>query len=202
MKGLILKDLYTIKQQTKIYAFMILLFGAFALISNSPAYFWSIACMITVMLPVTALSYDERAKWDKYALSMPVSRKDIIRSKYGLGGITTFAGCILVFIFSVILFKDLTEAAIAAFIFWLASVFLLSVLMPVLIKYGVEKGRIIMLGIFFTPVILIMAANALRIPMPDMATIEWLKYFVPVLVLASVVFSYFLSYKLYQKKDF
>lgn len=202
MKGLIIKDLFTIKQQTKIYSFMMLLFGTFALISDSPAYFWSITCMITIMLPVTALSYDERANWDKYALSMPVSRKDIVRSKYGLGGITTFAGCVLIFIFSVIQLKDLSEALTAALIFWFACVFLLSVLMPVLIKFGVEKGRIIMLGIFFTPLILVMIANTLHAPIPDMDALAWLKYILPIFVLAFVGFSYFLSYKLYLKKDF
>ena len=41
--------------------------------------------MITLMLSmqvITTMSYDEYAKWDKYALTMNINRKDIVLSKY------------------------------------------------------------------------------------------------------------------------
>ena len=45
-----------------------------------------------VMLVITSLAYDERSRWDRYALTMPVSRKEMVLSKYLLGLILlTFA---------------------------------------------------------------------------------------------------------------
>ena len=46
-----------------------------------------VLAVLAAMMPVTAFSFDEKAKWDKYALSMPVSRRDLVLSKYifGLG---------------------------------------------------------------------------------------------------------------------
>lgn len=202
MKGLILKDLFTLRQQAKIYSFMMLLFAAIGILSDSPAYFGSITCMIVIMLPVTALSYDERAHWDKYALSLPVSRKDMVRSKYVLGGLITLIGFLLVLLFSLIRSGDLPESMTLSVALWLVSIFLFSVLMPIFIKFGVEKGRIIMMAVFFMPVIVLLVANSLHAPLPDMDRLSGLKYFLPVILFAVAGGSYFLSVKLYERKNF
>ena len=35
----------------------------------------SVAMLLLAMLPISALGYDERCKWERYALSMPLQKK-------------------------------------------------------------------------------------------------------------------------------
>ena len=81
MKGLILKDLLVLRQQSRVYLFMVLMFAAFAFLNKDPSFAGGMAAIVAVMLPITALSYDERSGWDRMALSMPVGRRELVLSK-------------------------------------------------------------------------------------------------------------------------
>ena len=39
-------------------------------------------CILCAMMVVTTFSFDENAKWEKYAMIMPISRKDLVLSKF------------------------------------------------------------------------------------------------------------------------
>ncbi len=82
MKSLILKDLYNISHNSKSLAF-ILLFLALTAIPTSDAAGYVFACAaICSLMVVTTFSFDDASKWDAYALVMPVSRRDVVGSKY------------------------------------------------------------------------------------------------------------------------
>lgn len=202
MKGLILKDLYTLKQQGKIYLVMVALFASVAFFSKDSSFLVGFVCVMVTMLPVTALSYDERAGWDKYALAMPLRRRDIVLGKYVLSGIAATLGFVMAFLFTLITGNGLGKSAFMACAFSLISIFLLSVLMPVFIKFGVEKGRMIMMAVLFIPVGIIMLANALHLPLPSDDQLSSLKFILPVVVVAGVFLSGWLSLKIYEKKEF
>jgi hypothetical protein len=51
----------------------------------------SLCRLFTLMLPISSFSYDELARWDKYAAALPVSRRGVVGSKYLLALIL---GCI------------------------------------------------------------------------------------------------------------
>ena len=90
MKGLLLKDLYTLGKQMKIF---LVLLVAFALI---PGYSISaFAVMYAAMLPMTALAYDERSKWDTLAAMMPYSTGALVLSKYLLGYFLAFCAALI-----------------------------------------------------------------------------------------------------------
>ena len=80
MKGLLLKDILTLYKQTKI---ILLLMVAFACIPGLPTS--AFAVFYGAMMPITALAYDERSKWDELAAMMPYTAKAIVGSKYALG---------------------------------------------------------------------------------------------------------------------
>lgn len=52
--------------------------------------FFNVYVLFSVMIPMSAIAYDDKAKWDRYALTMPVSRRDLVISKYLLA--LAFAG--------------------------------------------------------------------------------------------------------------
>ena len=143
MKGLVWKDIYTLLKQVK---FILLLMVLFACL---PGYSMSaFAIFYGAMLPITALAYDERSKWDELAAMMPYSVKEIVGSKYVLGlllvgGISalSIAARIVIGIIKATPFD--AEGIISILILACLSLVLLMVDLPLMFRLGVEKGRII-----------------------------------------------------------
>lgn len=202
MKGLILKDLLILKKQAKIYLIMIVFFAINALATRNFSFLAGMVCMFCAMMPVTALSYDERANWDKYALSMPVSRKDMILSKYLLGIITTSIGLATLILFQITLFKVTKEDTLITFIMFGISIIFLSILLPTLFRFGVEKGRILMLLIFFIPTLLGVGISKLGLPEHRANDLKLLLYSFPFIILIALGLSLYLSLRIYAKKEF
>ena len=82
MKGLLMKDLLNLKQTIRVWALLLALFIVIGFAQQSPIYVGSMLTVMLLLLPVNALAYDENCKWDAYALTMPVMRRDLALSKY------------------------------------------------------------------------------------------------------------------------
>ncbi|MEG0145065.1 MAG: ABC-2 transporter permease, partial [Clostridia bacterium] len=80
MKALLIKDWYVISRSMRFFLIILLLF---ALLPGMN--FGVFALVYTIMLPVNAMAFDERAKWDRYAGAMPFSRRTMVVEKYVLG---------------------------------------------------------------------------------------------------------------------
>ena len=143
MKGLVWKDICTLLKQTK---FILLLMVLFACL---PGYSMSaFAIFYGAMLPITALAYDERSKWDELAAMMPYSVKEIVGSKYVLGlllvgsiSALSIAARIVTGIIKATPFD--AEGIMSTVILACLSLVLLMVDLPLMFRLGVEKGRII-----------------------------------------------------------
>ena len=80
MKGLLLKDILNLKnQQGKILVFLIPLYFLLALQMKSSSFFAGLWVMLGATLPISSIAYDEKAKWEKYALTMPITRKELVQ---------------------------------------------------------------------------------------------------------------------------
>lgn len=86
MHGLVKKDLITLKKQklstivailSPLIIFLILWQGTGALLLGVLVF-----PFLTVFTPFNLRASDEQAKWDKYAISLPVSKKQIVASRY------------------------------------------------------------------------------------------------------------------------
>ena len=80
MLGLVKKDLLMIKGNIRqvilfLVVFLILAFQENNIIVIVPVF-------VSMMVFITTFSYDEYNKWDAYAISLPVSRKNIVKAKY------------------------------------------------------------------------------------------------------------------------
>ena len=67
------------------YLIILLVFHAASTMNTSQWFFLFYPCLLCGMIPVTLLAYDERSHWDQYALTLPVSRKEIVTGKYLIG---------------------------------------------------------------------------------------------------------------------
>lgn len=140
MKGLLLKDMFELWAQAKVLFLLTVLYLVLPLFSSGSQMLGSVAMLLLAMMPASSIGYDERCKWERYALSMPVSKKDLHTSKFLLGVIAILAGVIIQGVPALILGRrDILAAlpimACAAFVYML-------IMLPLLFKFGLEKGRL------------------------------------------------------------
>ena len=140
MKGLITKDTSVLIKKSKFLFLLIFLFGAMP--SSS---FLGLAVMYPAMLPITALAYDEQSKWDTLAAMMPYSVFELTFSKYVLCYIITLTTAAVTFVThnAVAFFVPYAEPVTALeIVIYISASWVISALnIPLVLRFGVEKGR-------------------------------------------------------------
>ena len=82
MLGLIKKDLLLLKSNL-VYFFVIALIYSLLIVEGTFGIsFILVLPIIAVIMFLSTFSYDDFNKWDAYAITLPVLRKNIIKSKY------------------------------------------------------------------------------------------------------------------------
>ncbi len=203
MKGLLLKDFINLKRQSKIMFLLIMFYFVLAITSKNNSVFSGVILVIFAMLPITAISYDEKANWDKYGLTMPVSRVDMVLSKYILGLILSCFALIINFAAQIFLGTKLdTEHIVEILAMFGISLLFISFLLPIMFKYGVEKGRMMMFIVLFIPTFVVMLLPKLVETPPSEEMILNALYALPVVVIVIYILSILLSISIYKKKEF
>lgn len=145
MKGLLIKDLQEITRETKIYLLFIL---AAACFQNT--FMISFAVVYASMLPMTALAFDERSKWELLAAMMPYSTRELVMSKYFLGYITVVL-TVFVSVVARLAWGLFGQTGVTADFLGMmltlvcVGLILLSIILPLLYRLGVEKARILLI---------------------------------------------------------
>ena len=208
MIGLVYKDLMVMKKTLALYMVIFAVYGYMSIAYDQGGLLFAMVLILSSMVPVSSLAYDERSKWDRIANTTPLSRKEIVVAKYLFAMALTSVSVVVCFI--IYLFDKripLTENLIMCYILAMAGMFYQALLLPVNIKFGAEKGRNIMLAIMFVPVVLVMMISKSGIV--NITSIEafiannehLLPYIITVVVLIVYVASVTLSVKIYENKD-
>lgn len=142
MSGLLLKDWYVLTKQLKLMLLILVIFAC--ILGPSMA---SFAIIYAAMLPVTAMAYDERSKWNELAIMMPYSPKELVGCKYMLGlisvGVAFTLSLAMQFAASLIRGETFSAESLLLLLFISClALLLLAINLPVMFKLGVEKGRI------------------------------------------------------------
>lgn len=165
MKGLILKDILNFKnQQGKMFLILIVFYFLMALQMHSSSFFAGLWVILGATLPMSSVAYDEKAKWDKYALTMPITRKELVASKYLLSIIFIVTGSIISFpIIYIIDGKFGIENLIPCLVIIAIGITFNGIMLPFVFKFGVENSRIVMILIVGIPCLLIYILQQMNI---------------------------------------
>ena len=82
MKALLLKEFYMAKSYMRVFAAMVLIFLFASVWANGNMFLIMYPMIITSMLPMSLLSYDEKFHWDRYCAAMPFTRSQVVSAKY------------------------------------------------------------------------------------------------------------------------
>ena len=222
MKGLIIKDLLQLKSYLRSLIIFMFIFICVSLEPKNTNIDGILTIMMTLglgMFGIATFSYDEMAKANKYILTFPITKKEIVLSKYILQFILTLTGAILGTLLSVIIslilnkeipnFTDLVSIALGGMV---GIGLVESIQMTCFYKFGAEKGRIYMFMItiavaFICGGIFMLGEKIVNNFSINLSSINnILEVFFPLVLIGLIVFEYFISYKIsykiYSKKEF
>ena len=208
MIGLIYKDLMVMRKTLALYMVIFVVYGYMGIAYDQGGLLIAMVLVMSSILPVSSIAYDERCKWDKIANTAPLSRKEIVMAKYLFAILLTVfsvAVCFVIYLFDSRM--PMTEKLIMCYMLTMGGMLYQALLLPVNIKFGAEKGRNIMLAIMFVPVLLVVAvSNTGLVDLPAVVLfLENNEHLIPYIVTATVAVVYAasvtLSVKIYENKD-
>lgn len=202
MKALFMKDCFVLWKQLRIFIFVMLIITVFnGSFGNVFIVVWA------AMLPYTAMAYDERSKWDQLAAMMPYSVCDIVLSKYMLGWLCTGAAALFSLVIQLVLAA--LGYPLAAFdpaanlISLCGSLCVLSITLPLMFRFGVERGRLLMFLIIFLVCGTAGALGSIVVDGDGSAHVPALLITVlPIVAVVLTIVSFPLSMRLYRKRSY
>lgn len=145
MRALLLKDILALKRTLRIYAAFLVVYCAIGIFSDSPSFFMVFITVLSIMLPINAMTIDKGCHWNAYAACLPIPRSMSVLSKYVLAGLGILAAIIPCLVFRLV---DRYTSLITDTISWseiaLMTALALTILafqMPFLFRFGPERGR-------------------------------------------------------------
>ena len=220
MKGLIKKDLLNLSS----YKTITIIFCSIAIAGTENA---SIApmiiCAIIGMISLSTFNYDEVSKSEKYILSLPVNRKELVISKYIIAISSAIIGAIIGVLLTILIVNIMNSVRPNnlinldydnLFITSLSGLFGIALIqaiqIPSIYKWGAEKGRIQMFILIFLMVLIIVGIGftltKLGINLDVQKINTFLEtygvYILTLLIVIMYTISYKISYKIFIKKDY
>lgn len=145
MKGLLIKDLCSISNYKRQYATILVFMSVWSIFSKSFSFLAMYSILLGGMMVLSVMSMDEAVHFNRYALTMPISVKTLVKEKYVLVCICIGAGSLLALIVEGIAMSTPWYEGTAEWIMinCLSSFFLIAytITLPIIFKYGVEKAR-------------------------------------------------------------
>lgn len=143
IRGLLLKDIFELSAQCRVQLVLTGVYLLLPLFIRGIELFASVGMMLLAMMPVYALGYDERCRWERYALAMPVRKSDLFWSRFLMGVIAVALGAAVQVLVALLAGRGdlLSSLAVTA----PAAILYLLIVLPLMMKLGVEKGRFLLL---------------------------------------------------------
>ena len=140
MTGLLIKDYYTLKKNTRFILLMIVLFALIPLGDLN-----RFVVIYTAVLPMNVMSYDERSKWDRLTLALPYGRTTLGVSRYVFALLCLFSVTPLILVSAAI--SRVISSAVPNFMNYLSmysiAMIYQAIAFPFMFRLGLEKGRLV-----------------------------------------------------------
>lgn len=212
MIGLLTKDLLTVTKKYGLYRIIfdifIILALMFVLKEAAPIYISFLLLPLEITSVIISLATcDEEWKWGKYAISLPISKAQIVQSRYVFAVVLALIGFVMTlllnfasyFLFPGYAFGFYLIISLAAFCMILLF---LAIILPSNYSMGVNAGFVVMMALIALLLILGLwsntTGNVAMIFLVDHFQLSLVILFVSTIVL--YILSYFLSVAFFKRK--
>ena len=214
IKGLITKDILQLKTYKRTLIIFIVIFTLTS-ISGEGGIGKMLAIMLTLgfgMFSMASFNYDEFNKADRYILTLPLTKKQVVLSKYILVICSTIIGSIIGITLGVILTFAINkqvpniEEIISVGLGGLLGIGIIEAIqIPCVYKWGAEKGRIQMVILTALLGVIIFVGAKANIQLPANNILNIVNTFLPLIFIGLIIIIYYISYKvaykIYDKKE-
>lgn len=165
MKGLFIKDLRLIKNQRNFLITLALMFLVLIVTGVDASFFMGYVPFLLLIVTMSTITYDEQDNSMGFLMALPVSRQTYVLEKYLLSASFGVGGFAVTFVIFLITEKaegsSMTSGDyLLVFMGFLVFVILfLSLMIPIQLKFGSEKGRMVLFAIFFGIIGLVYLVN-------------------------------------------
>ena len=202
MKGLLIKDCLLLKNIRKVFLFMILSACFCSLAMQDKNFIGGYLMVFFGTVCLSSISYDEMDQGNLTIFSFPIERKTYVQEKYVYGLLLLLSALLLSTLFLLTWFS--WKSIASNMIMFGIGLLFLAVSLPFQLKYGHEKGRLVLLL-----VLMILAGGLVVIDMNGSLK-QWLETSSLVLdaliYFGFVVFAYIISLRIsisiMEKKEF
>lgn len=210
MKGLLLKDLLGMKSFFKFFLVILVICLVPAFSTQSGDFSAGFSCTVFIfvggMMGFTSFAYDKAYGWDSYVLTLPYTRKQIVLSKYLFSLLITGIGAALGIGVNLILMasglagQDADIWSMTGLVLCMVVIFI-SIMIPLMFRYGAEKARILVIVIFLVPFMLFVLLGGEHGAEGMMEMINSMILWLPFITAAGLILSWFLSVHIYSKRE-
>ena len=189
----------------------VIFYAIWAVAAKMPTMMGTMVILLSIMMPISSMSYDEAGQWYRYAFSLPIPRRTLVLSKYVLGFLVSLGGLVVSAIGNIIILaltngENALESWLTIIGFLELGVIFLSIIIPILFKYGVEKGRLLIVVIAVIPSLLVaLLGSTLKTSgtlMPSAEPLQAILYSSPLFTLAIFLISFRISVGICRKKEY
>lgn len=120
---------------------------------NADSFLFMLIILIGIMSTMTVFSLDKACGWDTYAISLPLTRKEIVEARYLFAFLidigVSLACCLLMLLRGLMNGGvNIPESLHSLFQILLVTILMQLLLFPVIYKLGVEKARFVYMAVF------------------------------------------------------
>lgn len=204
MKGLLYKEICMFKPQLKSWALVLMIFAVYGVVFRNVSMILMMTGMLGLMACFNSFTYDKQFRCNEYLAAMPVSRKEMVWSKYifmlGLDLILTVVSLIVTAGYAFITREPVIEVFAGVGAVLAVTIVMQAILMPMVYIIGIEKARYVNIVIWMLPWVLVMLFKD-RLPKIEewqiMMTLKIIPFIAAVFMAASVC----ISVSSFRKKD-
>lgn len=212
MLGLLYKDFYTAKKELMLTGFMALVFLLYNLVIGQKEMLGpSIGVLVSVgsMAPTYSIHYDKVNGWNKFVCASPISRTQVVLSKYISGMFSVVLMNLLIVVNNWAAGSPLPVWSYPLFL--CLTLFIQAVMIPVCLKLGQNMVVVVFMLMVFLPIAILFGLNRLGIwtDAGIQSAFDFLQQNTMVLVtvgsivaVALYILSFFLTLYFYKKMEF
>ncbi len=206
MKGLLLKEIFTLKSFARILGLLLVVYVGLGMFTGQIGFLGPVLMLMCAMLPMTSIALDDQAGWNAYVQCTPVSRRQQMAAKYLMVLIVAVAMCALMLVVTLVasLLNPVDWSGTLIGIGFSLGMALLTtaVLMPAVVKFGVEKARLMVMLVAMGGMIAFTSLLGDNASMLMSGALRVLPYVLPPVAIVLFVLSLLLSTRLYEAKEF
>ena len=160
MKAMLYADWMNLRRSMKaLLVVVVVMVLASVTTGNGLSFLLAMLCMLSLMVPATLMSSDHAYGWDKLSLSLPISRRDVVSSKFAISLLVNLTVVVLSMIciagMNAFAGDAMAEDMMGMLACEAVGLALMGIEFVLVLRFGPERGRYFLIGVVWVPIILL-----------------------------------------------